>query len=47
MIWSAVSVISGDMAGTRNKLRQRASGALLGCHRYFAGQPHAAWQCGL
>ncbi|ULH13487.1 FUSC family protein [Serratia marcescens] len=30
VIWSAVSVISGDMAATRNKLRQRASGALLG-----------------
>lgn len=30
VIWSAVSVVTGDMAGTRNKLRQRASGALLG-----------------
>ncbi|HHK8216329.1 TPA: FUSC family protein [Serratia marcescens] len=30
VIWSAVSVITGDMATTRNKLRQRASGALMG-----------------
>jgi uncharacterized membrane protein YccC len=46
VIWSAASVVTGDVAGARRKLRDRSAGALLGVPIGLVlslAAPHAPW----
>ena len=46
VVWSAASVVTGDVAGARRKLRDRAAGALIGVPIGLVlalAAPHAPW----